>query len=36
MEVMGVVKMDGKTLGKGTVGPITRQLNEALRKEIGR
>ncbi len=36
MEVLGVVKMDGRAVGEGMVGPITLQLNEALRKEIGR
>lgn len=36
MEVMGVVDVDGKTIGNGTVGPITKQLNDALRQEVGR
>jgi D-alanine transaminase len=36
MEVMGVVEVDQKTIGNGTVGPTTKQLNDALRQEIGR
>ena len=36
MEVMSVVDVDGKTIGNGTVGPITKQLNDALRQEVGR
>lgn len=36
MEVMGVVDVDGQTIGNGTVGPITKQLNDALRQEVGR
>ena len=36
MEVMGVMEVDGKTIGDGTVGPITKQLNEALRQAVSR
>ena len=36
MEVLGVVDVDGKTIGNGTVGPITKRLNDALRQEVGR
>jgi D-alanine transaminase len=35
MEVLGVVDVDGNTIGNGTVGPITKQLTDALRQEVG-
>ncbi len=35
MDVMGVVEVDGKIVGSGTVGPITKQLNDALYNELG-
>lgn len=36
IEVLGVVDVDGQTIGEGTVGPITKQLSNALRQEIDR
>ncbi|MEE8349272.1 MAG: D-amino-acid transaminase [Acidobacteriota bacterium] len=36
MAVLGVVEVDGKTIGTGTVGPITQKLNEALDQEVNR
>ena len=36
IEVLGVVDVDGQKIGEGTVGPITKQLSNALRQEIDR
>ena len=35
MDVMGVIEVDGNIIGNGRVGPITKQLNDALGKEVG-
>ena len=36
IEILGVVDVDGQKIGEGTVGPITKQLSNALRQEIDR
>ena len=36
MEVMPVVKVDKKTVGNGTPGPVTRALHRAFREILGR
>jgi branched-chain amino acid aminotransferase len=33
-EVIGVTKIDGRTLGKGEAGPITRRIMEAFHKHV--
>jgi branched-chain amino acid aminotransferase len=32
-ELAGVTELDGRTIGEGTVGPMTRRLSELYRKE---
>lgn len=35
-ELAGVVEVDGRTIGEGEIGPVTRRLSELYREEIAR
>jgi branched-subunit amino acid aminotransferase/4-amino-4-deoxychorismate lyase len=35
VEVLGVVRVDGKIIGDGRPGPITQRLSEAFTRRVG-